>query len=109
MVNGHCPILAEKALELDYVEEISHTYAGHILQKDELKPPVKRGWCIGPTTNQFIAKIEMILCLNAQPHDPFCLVVCLDERSCFLVDDVLDSLTMKAGQLRKEHYAYVPA
>lgn len=48
----------------------------------------------------------MILWLYAQPHDPLYPVVCLDERPCFLIGDVVEPLAMQTGQVRKEHYAY---
>jgi hypothetical protein len=50
--------------------------------------------------------MERILWLYAQPHDPLYPVVCLDERPCFLIGDVVDPLAMQTGQVRKEHYAY---
>jgi hypothetical protein len=50
--------------------------------------------------------MEKILWLYAQPHDPFYPVVCLDERPCFLIGDVVEPLAMQTGQVRKEHYAY---
>lgn len=48
----------------------------------------------------------MILWLYAQPHDPFYPVVCMDERPCFLIGDVIEPLAIQTGQVRKEHYAY---
>jgi hypothetical protein len=50
--------------------------------------------------------MERILWLYAQAHDPFYPVVCLDERPCFLIGDVVEPLAMQTGQVRKEHYAY---
>jgi hypothetical protein len=50
--------------------------------------------------------MERILWLYAQPHDPLYPVVCLDERPCFLIGDVIEPLAMQTGQVRKEHYAY---
>lgn len=50
--------------------------------------------------------MEMILWLYGQPYDPFYPVVCLDERPCFLIGDVVEPLAMQTGQVRKEHYAY---
>lgn len=50
--------------------------------------------------------MEMILWLYAQPYDPLYPVVCLDERPCFLIGDVVEPLAMQTGQVRKEHYAY---
>jgi hypothetical protein len=57
-------------------------------------------------TSRFIAQMEMILWLYAQPHDPLYPVICLDERPCFLIGDVVEPLAMQTGQIRKEHYAY---
>ena len=50
--------------------------------------------------------MEKILWLYAQPHDPRYPVVCLDERPCFLIGDVVEPVAMLTGQVRKEHYAY---
>ncbi len=50
--------------------------------------------------------MEKILWLYAQPHDPHYPVICLDERPCFLIGDVVEPLAMQTGQVRKEHYAY---
>ena len=45
--------------------------------------------------------------MYAQPHDPLYPVVCLDERPCFLIGEVVEPIAMQTGQVRKEHYAYV--
>ena len=50
--------------------------------------------------------MEQILWLYALPYDPLYPVICLDERPCFLIGDVVEPLTMQTGQVRKEHYAY---
>jgi hypothetical protein len=50
--------------------------------------------------------MELILWLYAQPYDPRYPVVCLDERPCFLIGDVIEPLAMQSRQVRKEHYAY---
>lgn len=50
--------------------------------------------------------MEQILWLYAQAYDPDYPVVCLDERPCFLIGDVIEPLAMQTGQIRKEHYAY---
>ena len=75
-------------------------------QKNELKPHLKRSWCIGQITSRFIARMEQILWLYALPYDPLYPVVCLDERPCFLIGDVIEPLAMQTGPVRKEHYDY---
>lgn len=61
---------------------------------------------MGQITSRFIARMELILWLYALPYDPLYPVVCLDERPCFLIGDVVEPLAMQTGQVRKEHYAY---
>jgi len=50
--------------------------------------------------------MERILWLYSLPYDPLYPVVCFDERPCFLIGDIVDSLALQSGQVRKEHYAY---
>lgn len=50
--------------------------------------------------------MERILWLYALPYDPDYPVVCLDERPCFLIGDIVEPIAMQTGQVRKEHYAY---
>lgn len=54
----------------------------------------------------FLARMEQILSLYAQPYDERYPVVCFDERPCFLIGDMVAGLEMKAGQAKREHYAY---
>lgn len=54
----------------------------------------------------YLAKMERILEIYNRPYDPKYPVVCFDERPCFLIGDVVKGLSMKSGQVAKEHYAY---
>lgn len=54
----------------------------------------------------FIAKMEQILWLYAQPYDEEYPVVCFDERPCFLIGDKVEPTAMQSGKVKKEHYAY---
>ena len=75
-------------------------------QKDELKPHLKRTWCIGKLDSRFLARMEQLLWLYALPYDPDYPVLCFDERPCFLIGDRIEPIGMQTGQVRKEHYAY---
>jgi hypothetical protein len=55
---------------------------------------------------EFIARMEEVLDLYAQPFDPKQPVVCFDERPCFLIGETVQGLAMKAGQPAREHYSY---
>lgn len=54
----------------------------------------------------FIAKMEQILWLYAQPYDENYPVICFDERPCFLIGDRVEPIAMQSGKVKKEHYAY---
>jgi transposase len=50
--------------------------------------------------------MEDILDLYQRPYDPKRPVICLDERPCQLIDDVLVPLPMQAGKPKREDYHY---
>ena len=75
-------------------------------EKNELKPHLNKTWCIGTINAQFLAQMERLLWLYAQPDDPCYPVICFDERPCFLIGDKIEPLALHSGQVRKEHYAY---
>lgn len=55
---------------------------------------------------RFIAQMEQVLNLYALAYDKQYPTVCFDERPCFLIGDEVECLSMKAGQVAREHYAY---
>jgi transposase len=54
----------------------------------------------------FLARLEHILDLYAQPYDASNPVVCFDERPCFLIGDTLQPRPMRKGETYKQHYEY---
>jgi hypothetical protein len=50
--------------------------------------------------------MEQILHLYSLPHDKQYPTVCFDERPCFLIGEEVAGLEMRAGQVKREHYAY---
>lgn len=48
--------------------------------------------------------MEDVLYQYARPHNPRRPVVCVDERPCFLVGDVITPLPLSAGHPRREDY-----
>jgi hypothetical protein len=56
--------------------------------------------------SSFLARMEQILALYALPYSAAFPVICFDERPCFLIGDHIAGLEMKAGQVKREHYAY---
>jgi hypothetical protein len=99
-------LLADKVVELGYCEHLSHNEAGKILKKNELKPHLKRTWCIGELDAVFLSKMEMLLWLYALPYDGRFPVVCFDERPCFLIGEAVEPLSLQTGKVAKQHYSY---
>jgi len=50
--------------------------------------------------------MERILAVYARPYDDKNPVLCYDERPCFLIGEIVKGLEMKAGEVKKNHYAY---
>ena len=74
--------------------------------KKRIEAHLKKTWCISKVDASFLARMEALLWLYDQPHDPNVPGVCFDERPCFLIGQVLDPLPLTTGQVTKEHDAY---
>ena len=58
---------------------------------------------------EFVAAMEDVLDLYAEPYDPERPVVCFDETSTQLLADVREPLPAKPGRPRREDYEYLRA
>lgn len=67
---------------------------------------MKKTWCVGEINAMFLFRMERILAVYARAYDKRNPVICYDERPCFLIGEAVKGIEMKAGQVRKEHYAY---
>ena len=99
-------LLADQLVELGFIESISHTQVGCILEKNELKPWQRKQWCIGKVTSEFLWRMEKTLDIYEQPYDPLRPQICFDERPCQLIDDVLTPLAMESGKPKREDSQY---
>ncbi len=98
-------LLADKVVELEYIDRISYQSVRNILKKNELQPHLKTQWCIGELTPLFIWRMEQILDLYGQPYDPKRPLWCFDERPCQLLGDILVPIPMKPGKKwRYDHH-----
>jgi hypothetical protein len=76
-------LLADKAVELDLVAA-GFAYSSRVdLKKNQLKPHLKKTWCIAIMDALFIARMERILSLYNQEFDARFPVLCFDERRVF--------------------------
>ena len=64
-------------------------------------------WCIGTITGEYLANLEDVLDVYAQPAEAGVVRRCFDERPCQLLGQVLTPIPSKPGATQKEHQEYV--
>ena len=84
------------------VESLSHETVRLRLKKNVLQPWRKRQWCIPKVGGEFVAAMEDVLDLYAEPYDPDRPVVCFDETSTQLLADTRPPIPVQPGQLRRQ-------
>ncbi|WP_394335392.1 IS630 family transposase [Hymenobacter amundsenii] len=77
------------------------------LKKSQLKPWLKKQWCLSKLDGEYLAKLEDVLTLYAQPAEPGRARLCFDERPCQLLGDKLAALPARPGQVAKQDHEYV--
>ena len=98
-------LLADKLVELKIVDSISRETVRKS-KKGELEPWLRKRWCIGRITGEYLAQMEDILDLYEEACDPRYPCLCMDERPCQLIDDVLAPIPMKPGKPTKADDEY---
>ena len=100
-------LLADRLVELAVVESVCHETVRQTLRTNELKPWLKRTWCIAPTASaDFVCRMEDVLEVYQRPLDPQRPVVCLDETTKQLVRETRVPLPAVAGRPVSEDYEY---
>ena len=95
-------LIAEKCVELNYVDSISHMTVSRVL-KNEYKPQLKKCWCIPPDHNAaFVAAMEDILAVYSRPYDKDYPVVCMDEKPVQFFASARKSIRSKDGRIEYE-------
>lgn len=107
--HDHWPLRlsGQKMVELGYVKSISPETVRQVLEKNELKPWRHEEWCLPRVGGAFVAAMEDVLDLYAEPYDPLRPVVCLDEKSVRLHADVSPPLPVRPGTSARSDYEYV--
>ena len=73
-------------------------------EKNRLKPWLKEQWCIGEVNSEFVAVMEDVLDLYAEPFDEKRPKVNFDETSKQLIAESRAPLPAKAGRLKRYDY-----
>jgi hypothetical protein len=101
-------LLADKAVELKIIDEpISYETVRQVLQANELKPWLKKEWCIPPEqSGEFVYHLEDILEVYHRPPDPRRPLVCMDELPYQLISETRIPLPPRPSQTQCYDYEY---
>jgi transposase len=91
-------LLANALVEVIEHQSISRDTIRRRLDDNDLKPWQKKMWCIAKIDGDYIARMEDLLDLYAEPHDPKRPVVCFDESPIQLIGEVRVPITPKPGK-----------
>jgi len=101
-------LLADKMVQLGYVEHISPETVRTTLKKTRLVPWLKKSWCFSKEADgEFVYHMEDVLDVYCQPYDPAVPRICMDEMGKNLVKDKYPperglARTSGAGRLQLE-------
>nr|WP_087149382.1 IS630 family transposase [Algoriphagus resistens] len=101
-------LLADKMVELEYVESISYVSVRNNFKKNELKPWKVRGWVIPPGRNsEFVAPMEQVLDVYKRPYDSKRPVICMYESPKPLISGARSPIPMEPGRETRVDFEYV--
>ena len=100
-------LLADRAVELGYIDSVSHETVRRVLKKDAIKPWRRVGWVIPPQRNaDFAARMERVLDIYRRPYDANFPVVCMDETPRQLIRETRTPVPVAPGRTAREDYEY---
>ncbi|HEX6985439.1 MAG TPA: IS630 family transposase [Planctomycetaceae bacterium] len=101
-------LLAEQVVELGYAEAVSYETVRRTLPKNELRPHLRRMWCIPPKASaEFVCRMEDVLAVYHRSHDSRRPVVCMDETTKQLIGEAREPLPPAPGRPERYDSVYV--
>jgi transposase len=91
-------LLAGAMVELTDHEELSRETVRRRMAEDDLKPWLRKMWCIPEVNGTYVARMEDVLDLYAETSDPDSPVVCFDESPTQLIGEVREPIPAAPGQ-----------
>jgi transposase len=91
-------LLANALVEVIEHLSISRDTVRRRLNDNDLKPWQQKMWCIANIDGEYIARMEDLLDLYAEPHDPKRPVICFDESPIQLIGEVRVPIVPKPGK-----------
>jgi transposase len=99
-------LLAGEIVRLTEHESLSRETVRRRLAENELKPWREKMWCVPKIDGEYVARMEDVLDLYAEPPDPKYPVVCLDESPVQLIGEVREPIAAAPGQIERVDYEY---
>jgi transposase len=99
-------LLAGAMVRLTEHASLSRETVRRRLAENALKPWREKMWCIPRVNGEFVARMEDVLDLYAQPSDPQHPVVCFDESPTQLIGEVRQPIPPEPGQVARFDYEY---
>ena len=98
-------LLAGEMLRLTEHQRLSRETVRRRLAENALKPWRQKRWCVPRVDGEYVARMEDVLDLYAEPPDPKRPVVCFDESPTQLIGEVRQP-PPEPGQLARYDYEY---
>jgi transposase len=99
-------LLAGQMLRLTQHQRLSRETVRRRLAENALKPWRHKMWCVPRIDGEYVARMEDVLDLYAEPPDPKRPVVCFDESPTQLIGEVRQPLPPRPGQVARYDYEY---
>ena len=100
-------LLAHEMVRLEYIDDLSYETVRRVMDGNELKPWLRKEWCIPPKSNaQFVYYMEDVLDVYQRPADAKYPLICFDETPVQLVSEKRQPLPMEAGKPERYDYEY---
>ena len=99
-------LLADAMVRLTAHDNVSRETVRRRLAENDLKPWRKDMWCIPQVDGEYVARMEDVLDLYAEPPDPARPVVCFDESPTQLIGEVRQPIPAAPGQFERYDCEY---
>jgi transposase len=99
-------LLAGEMVRLTEHESLSRETVRRRLAENEIKPWREKMWCVPKIDGEYVARMEDVLDLYAEPSDPARPVVCLDESPVQLIGEAREPILAAPGQIERVDYEY---
>jgi transposase len=99
-------LLTGELVKLTEHESLSRETVRRRLAENKLKPWRKDMWCIPQVDAEYVARMEDVLDLYAEPPDPKRPVVCFDESPTQLIGEVREPIPAEPGHPERYDYEY---